>query len=101
MPGRKKKKRKRTAPYMLGLLEKKKNNNFITITNLNIGKMNINMYICFFFLIKSGRTYIAFCKIIKSLYYPSRNRIEEQEAQTAVAVKKNTRLQLTNKEEEE
>ena len=84
---------------MLGLLEKKKNNNFITITNLNIGKMNINMYI-YFFLIKSGRTYIAFCKIIKSLYYPSRNRIEEQEAQTAVAVKKNTRLQLTNKEEE-
>ena len=100
MPGRKKKKRKRTAPYMLGLLEKKKNNNFITITNLNIGKMNINMYICFFFLIKSGRTYIAFCKIIKSLYYQSRNRIEEQEAQTAVAVK-NTRLQLTNKEAEE
>ena len=64
----------------------------------------------FFFLIKSGRTYIAFCKIIKSLYngweivggyYQSKNRIEGQEAQTAVAVKKNTRLQLTNKEGEE
>ena len=54
---------------MLGLLEKKKNNNYITITNLDIGKTNINMYICFFlFLIKSSRTYIAFCKIIKSLY---------------------------------
>ena len=68
------------------------------------------VYMYIFFLIKSGRTYIAFCKIIKSLYngweivggyYQSKNRIEEQEAQTAVAVKKNTRLQLTNKEEEE
>ena len=34
-------------------------------------------------------------------YYQSKNRIEEQEAQTAVAVKKNTRLQLKNKEEDE
>ena len=98
MPGRGK--NKKGQHHMLGLLEKKKNNNYITVTDLNIGKMNINTNICFFFLIKSGRTYIAFCKIIKSLYYQSRNRIEEQEAQTAVAVK-NTRLQLTNKEAEE
>ena len=34
-------------------------------------------------------------------YYQSKNRIEEQEVQTAVAVKKNARLQLTNTEEEE
>ena len=70
------------------------------------------MYICFFFFFsyKKRQDIIAFCKIIKSLYngweivggyYQSKNRIEEQEAQTAVAVKKNTRLQLTNKEEEE
>ena len=73
--------------------------------------MYIYIYIYFFFFhIKSGRSYIAFCKMIKSIYngweivggyYQSKNRIEEQEAQTAVAVKKNTRLQLTNKEEEE
>ena len=99
MPGRGKKIKKDNT-ICWDCWRKRKTINYITVTELNIGKMNINMYICFFFLIKSGRTYIAFCKIIKSLYYQSRNRIEEQEAQTAVAVK-NTRLQLTNKEEEE
>ena len=56
-------KKKKGQHYMLGLLEKKKNNNYITITNLNIGKMNINMNICiFFFLLKAAGHILHFAK---------------------------------------
>ena len=54
---------------MLGLLEKKKNNNYITITNFDIGKTNINMCVyiyiyiyIFFFLLKAAGHILHFAK---------------------------------------